>query len=315
MKNVKIPVVIFLISFTLIISCAPLQRMASTKPEPRWDTPYASYPRYRIHPPARKISILGSGEGKHDISGGLTKGIINYTSQPIKVIEPGNIEAVLKGRIIEYGTGLNRDEAQVISQMLQVDHIILFDAKTSPHQDYMYGGRFEARINLKMINTISGEIVFQTSKTLGANYPDPRPTYTHWNPLPSSIIRKVRDACLFMTLFELRYALGEVSTGLLYSSFAPLIVGKLMINSPVDKVGIKEGDKVIEIEGIKISNYSDYENFWHTPAKQGESIKMKIEREGEILEKALNFPVIPSPPLQEIDKKIDKEKKPVGPKI
>jgi hypothetical protein len=318
MQNRKILVFIFLISFTLFISCAQSQHAGTSKPQAKWDTLYASYPRYRIDSPIRKISIIGIGEGKIVISARLTSNFIEWTSPAIKVIEPGNLEAVLGGRIIEYGAGLTRDESQAISQMLQVDHLLLFDVKTSPHQNYIYGGRFEVRINLKIINTVSGEIVFQTSKSWGAHFPDPKPTYSHWAPVPS--IDRARAACFVMVQFELRYALGEVVAGLIGFKRSPnyLEVSSLLINSPADKEGIRKGDKIIEINGTKIRNRYEYEEYFkNLPRlpKQGNHLKMKLERDGRILEVVVKFPVIQKPPVEKELKKIDKKQKPVGPKI
>lgn len=95
------------------------------------DTPYAVYPTYRIDPSPQRVCIVGTGEGRDDIAWWLTKGLIAL-EPPIKVIEPGNLEAVLKGKILEDATGLTPDETQALSQMFQVDHILFFQETISP---------------------------------------------------------------------------------------------------------------------------------------------------------------------------------------
>ena len=111
----------------------------------------AIYPKFRIDNKIAKVSIIGTGTGQNEISTYLTKFITETTS--IKVVEPGNLKSILGGRIIEYRTGLTGTESQIIAQMLQIDHIILFEEKISPHEDYKYGGPAYDQINLKIMNS------------------------------------------------------------------------------------------------------------------------------------------------------------------
>jgi hypothetical protein len=215
------------------------------------------------------------------------------------IVEPGNLESILRGRIIEFETGLTKDESQLLSHMLQIDHIVLFDEKISPHQEYYYGGRCYAQINLKIINTISGEIIFQSSKQWGIYFPDPRPTFSHIGPRPS---QEVLNPCERMVLAELLYAFGETATGLnpkVYPSEGPFIVGKLLINSPAYKAGIKEDDKVLEIGGVGINSWDDYGSYIdNIRPEQGDTLKIKVKRAGKIFELDLEYPVIPMYPIE-----------------
>jgi hypothetical protein len=316
MKLIKSLLVFFALFSLLFVSSCVSTQLGKQTPEKRikYDKVYATYPKYRIDPPIRKIIIVGSGEGRSVISARLTEIFMVWISPSIRVIEPGSLEAIFGGRIIEYGTGLTKEESQAISQMLQVDHILFFNAITSPHQDYMYGGKFSTRLYLKIINTRSGEIVFQTSKEWGVNFPDPRPAFSHVSPNTSA---KGRMVCFQMIDFELRYALGSIRTGLLFvPSQDRLVVNEIFMNSPADKAGIQKGDNIIEINDNKIHNYSEYEEFCkRLSLKQGDHWKIKLERDGGILEVDLNFPVIPKPPLKKRYEKIDKEQKPAGPRI
>jgi hypothetical protein len=285
----------------LISSCAQAiheMKSKSYQSKIRPDPTYLTYPKYRIDHLIRKICIIGNGENKDAISSHLTQLSMKYTSSPIKVVQPGNLESVLKGRIIEFETGLTRDESQALSQMLQIDHVFLFSEKISPRQDYIYGGRCYAQISLKIINTINGEIIFQTIKEWGVYYPDPRPTFSSVSQQPSQNISRV---CFHMIAGELMYAFGDTKTGLEPKDTAPpFIVGKVWMNSPAQKAGIQKGDKIIGIDGITVSSFLDYDNFIENiQPKQGSTLKVQIERGGKVLEVDIRYPVIPMYPVEE----------------
>jgi len=77
-----------------------------------------------------------------------------------------------------------------------------------------------------------------------------------------------------------------------------------MVDSISDRAGIKINDKIVELNGKKINRFSDLPP--REEAKQGDDIKVKLEREGIILEFNLKVPVIPFK-LQE-----KKKEKPIG---
>ena len=169
MKVLKISITLLVIG--VLISCVTGREVVSKQVPTEWDKIFARYPKYRIDDKIQKICILGSGEGKNEITNFLTDYFIK--SSNVKVVETGNLQAILGGKIIEYGTGLSYSESQALSQMLQIDHILLFEEKISPHRDYQYGGRGSVTINLKIVNTLNGEVLYQSGCSLGINTKDP----------------------------------------------------------------------------------------------------------------------------------------------
>jgi hypothetical protein len=271
------------------------------------DPVYLTYPKYRIDHLVGKICIIGDGENKEYFSSRLIDIFMKNISTPIRVVEPGNLESMLKGRIIEYETGLTKEESQLLSQMLQIDHVLIFNEKHSPHQDYIYGGRYYAQISLKIINTISGEIIFQTVKRWGIFYPDPRPTFSSINAEPSE---NGFSRCTHMVLGELLYAFGGIYIGLVPTIDSPagsFIIREPVINSPAYKAGFIEGDKILEISGISVNSYRSCLNIIESISpKQGSTLKIKLERKGKILELDVKFPLIPMYPAQKQYKEEEK---------
>lgn len=298
MKKIKLSLLI--ISTLILFACATtMQTMQSKYPEPELDPKkfYANYPKYRIDNKVNKIGILGKGLGQSEISSALTQIIMKFTN--IKVVEPGNLQSVLGGKIIEYGTGLTTTESQALAQMLQIDHVILFDDKISPYRDYIYGGRAYNQIYLKIINTLNGEIIFQTSSNVGMIYKDPRPYgYSSIEELSTSSMNQIRDVNLNNLAFQLVYIFGYAKTGLIFTNdLNQVLVQAVMANSPADKAGIKEGDRIIGINGIKINNGSDYDNYFgKNIPKQGDVLKFTIERGGILRIVEVKLPVIPFSP-------------------
>ena len=306
-------IVILSFCFLFLTSCAETEHrmiQQSFDSQIRIDPLILTYPKYRIGHLIRKVTIIGFGENKETFTAFLTKYFIDYPLSPIKVIESGNLEAILKGRIIEYSTGLTQEESRAISSMLQVDHIIFFNEKITPHQDYIYGGRCSTQISLKIIDTMSGEVIFQTIKEWGINFPDPRPNFSYVSPEPSL---RVSNTCMHMIAGELMYAMGEVKIGFLPKEETSNTIGNIMINSPAYKAGIREGDKLIEVSGLNIASFLEYFNSKENRyPKQGDTLLMKIERDGNISEVEVKYPIIPKMPVETLK---DEESKPVGPRI
>jgi S1-C subfamily serine protease len=80
-----------------------------------------------------------------------------------------------------------------------------------------------------------------------------------------------------------------------------------VFNSPAYNAGIIEGDKILEVGGIKVGNIADVENiFENNPPNQGSNIKILIERRGKSIDVELKFPAIPKYPLQKRYKEEEK---------
>ena len=292
MKRTKNLLAFFLVTSVSFVSCQPFRQPFYSKI--KYDSSYATYPKHRIDNMIRMICIIGTGEGKDAISSKLTELFMDSPSN-IEVIEPGNLDSILGGRI-EYETGLTRNEYQALSQMLQVDHILLFDAKISPHQDYEYGGRWTAQISLKIITARSGKIIFETIKSWGSNHPDPRPYgFSHVDAILSD---RMESVCFGLLRFELHYALGNTDLGVFFKTEHEAVVQRVHIDSPADRAGIREGDRILQIDGFKVHSYLDLRNY-HRNMRQGDSVEIKIERGRAILEVEVKYPVIPFAPVMD----------------
>jgi len=290
MKRTKILLNIIVTMF--LVSCATA--MQSMYPEPEPEKLFAIYPKYRIDNKLQKVCIIGDGPNKSEISLALT-GLIKDESN-IKIVESGNLQQLLGGKIIEYGTGLTTSESQAIAQMLQVDHLILFEEKIAPYRDYIYGGRVYNQINIKIVNTLSGEIIFQASNSFWFIRKDPRSYgYSHLNELSTSDTKLIMNINLTNIIFQLRYALGKTKIGITPDAKSnQLQVLDKMVDSPADRAGIQKGDKIIGINDVKINNNLEYGKYLEElKPKQGDILRFKIERGGKILELEVKLPVVP----------------------
>jgi hypothetical protein len=310
-----------LISLIILDACASWEPYLSDQPQTKdkaqyrsmikRDSLYASYPDYRIDSQIHKICIIDNGkEGAHEISAMLRIVFMEVMSPPITILTPGTLKLFLNGKLIDYEKGLTRAEAQAVSDLLQVDHILLFDEMRTAYEDYQFGGTFRVSIRLKIINASNGETIFQSSKTYGARYPDPRPNYHGWMPLSNKDINPLRTACMDMFEFELTYALGGVRAGWAVEKdlepSAPAVIGLIMKDSPAYRAGIRKGDVVVEVSGNSIQSFSDFNRvLTNSRFEQGNRIVVKVERNGELLDLELEYPYIPGLPPKEIEK--DKE--------
>lgn len=294
MRQSRALLVTCLVFWFTLVSCASL----SPHKEAVWDKPYVKYPRYRIDHMVHKICIIGTGERKEEISSFLTTFFMEQTE--VKVIEPGNLEAVLKGRVLEYGTGLTPNEAQILSQMFQVDHVFVFHEKVSPHEDYRIGGRQCVRIHLKLYNTRDGEIIFQDSHEIGRYLPDPRPKYSSYIE-EKSVFDTLRRECLSSLGHKLEYAFGGVRLGIAIAKPVEgfgCVIPYICRGSLAYRAGLKQGDRVIGINTVEVRTPEDAERLIRS-CSQGDSIKIKVERDGNILELEAKFPTIPKYPAGE----------------
>jgi len=266
------------------------------------DTVHATYPKHRVDNLIKKICIIGTGEGVGHISSRLTELIMKSPSN-IDVVEAGNLDVIMGGRILEYKTGLTRDEALALSQLIQVDHVLYFEAKTTPYANYKYGGPLSIQIALKIVDTRNGDIIYQLTKIWSMTYPYMEQNY--WGPQPKT---ELYHALSNLVTFELSNALGGASLGVTFKRDTTGAVVYLPLSgSPGERAGMREGDKLVELNGVTIHSFADVKNFRKIGKriKQGETVKAKIERDGTILEVEIKFPFIPFAP----EKKRYKEEK------
>jgi regulator of sigma E protease len=74
-------------------------------------------------------------------------------------------------------------------------------------------------------------------------------------------------------------------------------IGALDPAGPAQKAGLKAGDKIVEIDGQKVSRFvgqSDDAILWRVVRSEGETIRIVVEREGKVMEPFNIKPNIPS---------------------
>ena len=290
MKASKILVTFLILIF--LMSCASGKKITQKEVSFTEDKVIARFPAYRIDDRIKNLCIIGNGDGQSEITNFFTQFFTRETN--VKIAEFETLQAILGDKVIPYGTGLTKSETQALLQRLQIDHVLLFEDKTSPHKDYEHGGRASVMVSLKIVSTLSGEVIYQTSYGTGITVGDPKKSgYRSISELPTPEFDHLRRECFTGILHELRYAIGNCSIGFSFQgeSKEP-IVSALIINSIADKMGIKVGDKIIEINGIRLYHPPDM-NAILKQLNQGSKIKIKFERERETLETSFTIPVIP----------------------
>jgi regulator of sigma E protease len=63
------------------------------------------------------------------------------------------------------------------------------------------------------------------------------------------------------------------------------VIGAVMSGTPADRAGLKSGDRILEIDGMKIQMWKDLTALIH--ARPGEPLEFKIERDGETFTKTI----------------------------
>lgn len=301
MKNKKISFLILIVFIFVFQSCAQQKAIRSTPP-PEEDKCYSQYPRYRIDNLVKNILIIGEGPGESTIKSSLVE---LFQRKNIKVIESGNLSAILGGGIISYGTGLSSADSKAIAQLLQVDHILFFEEYISPYKDYIYGGRAYEKLNIKIVNTRNGEVILQHSSSWGVKLNDPRSFgYSIQREITTTNIDYFRGANMWCNSGAyLAYAFGDFSVGI-RTDKATNTLAEVRIDSPANRAGIQKGDKVIEINGIQVSNLFEVGNVLRNGGiKQGDTVKMKIVRGDKAKVFAVTIPSIPFYPNELLEKK------------
>ena len=169
-------------------------------------------------------------------------------------------------------------------KLTQYHHLLLFDIRVGPYAEYRFGGRAYCTVDLKIIDTKGGEILFQTSSDVGLRSKIPLP--------PASV-----SSLLFPldpVIYELKYALGDVALGLRFESVGSNKILAVMVDSAAYRAGFQKGDMIIGANTANISTQSDLEEFFrNSKIKQGDGVTFRIDRAGKILEQTVKFPVIP----------------------
>jgi C-terminal processing protease CtpA/Prc len=156
------------------------------------------------------------------------------------------------------------------------------------------------------VNTLNGEVLYQSGCSIGFNVKDPRNYgYIQMEEMQTHVVNKLRWGCFHSFKHELSYAMGGYFVGTLFKADQNPVV-YILVNSIADRAGIKINDRIVEVNGNKIQRISDYPK----DVKQGDNVKIKVEREGKISEFNIKIPIIPFRPEEERkekpkDKKID----------
>src|SRR5690606_20270783 len=61
--------------------------------------------------------------------------------------------------------------------------------------------------------------------------------------------------------------------------------GMVLKDSPADKAGLKEGDKILEVDGHPVQLFHGMKDsvVWHIVSSEGDKIPFKVERDGQVL--------------------------------
>ncbi len=84
---------------------------------------------------------------------------------------------------------------------------------------------------------------------------------------------------------SIKVVLPEFKTGrekLGIAPYLPPVVGRVMEHSPAHQVGLKPGDLILEVNGKKINTW--YELVEEVRRSEGKSLKLKVNREGRVIE-------------------------------
>jgi hypothetical protein len=257
----------------------------------------AKYPKNRIDNLLGTICLIGIGleNDNPQIEEYIMNVFTKYTD--VKIIDSRNLKSFIGGKILEFGAGLTAQDSQRIAKLLQVDHIIYYREKVSPHSDYIIGGRAYVEIEVKIVNPIDGEIIFNVIGNYGGVLPDPRIYgFTHRIEMDDSSKNLLRRLCWeYYIQYPLLYALGAVDDGYTIYSDAP-VVETVIINSPAHKAGIVAGDRIVEIGGTTINDASDFHRYYSDTAKsvtQSDTINILLKRGDKDVSATLEYPIIP----------------------
>jgi predicted metalloprotease with PDZ domain len=167
----------------------------------------------------------------------------------------------------------------------------LFDVETAPHSAYRIGGRKYVVVNIKIVNTRNGEVLFQASSNFGVVYNDPRKY--GYREISDGHAPTLTRGAYFVLSHQLAYAMGDVFAGLKFESGTNVVV-ETLAGSVSDGAGIKKGDKIIGINDKEVFAFRDFVALVDGKTiKQGDEVVVKIERDGKTMERRMKFPLIP----------------------
>lgn len=261
-------------------------------PPPVWDDIYVQHPDFRFDNVLNKIIVIGEGEGSSHIQSLLEQ--FFEDAPEIQVIEPGNLESIMGGAKLGYDTSFTPEQVQAISQVLHVDHILFFKTGVSPHLAYRYGGKASAEIKMKMVDPVSGEILFSESSNLGVSFPDVRIYgYSERNELSPGNRRGLLSNAYAPLKYYLYYAIGKAVSFLQPVDDNLVFYHDPPFGSPAYNAGIRQGDKIIAYNGNEVANEAEIDFIGrNNPIEQGSTRKVTIKRGSNILELEMEYPVI-----------------------
>jgi hypothetical protein len=280
-----------------VAACASLPPMKGSEFKTQKEKLFAQYPSNRIDDKIHKLGIIGNGPGHSMISTQLSRALLSRTQ--IKLVDPGEIELLLDGNTVSYEEGLTEAQAKLLAERFQIDHVLIFNDFTSPPKDYVLGGSAFDRIDLKIVNIYTGDVIFQTASYFGLTIIDPRVYgYNSVQEISPAEFDSFRMMNFYKLIFQLLYAAGQVQLGIIPKSpQGPYIVFDVLVGSPAEVAGILKEDRIIEINGIPIRKMEDVmAKQLEINLKQGEKASLKINRQGEVKSLELNFPLIPYDP-------------------
>lgn len=281
---------VLLFLMVLVSSCVPMTR--SQYPGLQMSAPpcQANYPNYRIDNEISRIAVVGSGPNADTFAGELTS---NLSYNPdITVIEKEKVKALLGGAFPEHSTELSSSQADRLAKMLKLSHILFIQSKISAHEDFKYGGRATAEVQMKIVDSFTGEVLIESSGVADGLYPDPRPYgYIAIDEESNDLFGWAFNCAVFGIL----YSVGSVHDGTLLVgvSLFDMLRGEtgtagsiwaVIPGSPADKAGIQPNDRIIESSAKGPGD----ENL-----QQGKTITGKLQRGQQILDFRIEFPIIP----------------------
>lgn len=270
-----------------VASCATISEV----PPSQFDPIYASYPKYRIDDVVKKVILIPDGELSNSLQSTVKEFFVRELET--EVIEPDNLQSVIGGAILGYNSGITQEQAQAISQILHVDHVVFYKTIPPAHESYKFGGRVVARIDFKIVDPIDGKIVFSSHSQFVNKVVDPRKYgYAYNTELLEDQKVVVLGYAFDILSYQLRYTFGKASSG--WGLSGDLTVLNVFLEGPAFNAGIRRGDRIVEYDSIPVNSIAELRHNPHIKdPEQGKTKQVKVRRNNKILEFNLEYPVIP----------------------
>lgn len=198
----------------------------------------------------------------------------------LKLLERDKIAKILSELEFQMSGLVADNEAVRVGRMLGADHIVLYEFSTASDNDIrkiqMRGGSFVSIIRIKMINVETSEIVYDhISKTLATfNFGQ------HLTSLSEMVRRVSMEYCSYISQVALNAAFNPSNIGIIFDIFHTGKGAKVLltfIDSPSERIGLRKGDIILQLNGKEISNAQEVIRLFLSPI-QGTIV---IEREGK----------------------------------